>query len=47
MVKVTVTSPRVGNGQVYRMEGEIIDLGRTRKKRDSGKRSFMRWDGRG
>jgi hypothetical protein len=46
-MRVTATLPGVGNGQVYRMEGRIIELGRTREKRDSGKRSFMRWDRRG
>ncbi len=47
MVKVTVALLGVGNGPMYRMEGRIIGLGGTREKRDSGKRSFMRWERRG
>ncbi len=46
-VEVTVTLPRIGNMQVYpEMEGRMIELGRTREGRDSGKRSLMRWDRR-
>jgi hypothetical protein len=33
-------------GRCIEVEGRIIELGRTREKRYSGKRSLMRWDRR-